>query len=188
MRDDGTLASSQTRSSDVVHGHCRWLDQCGMFEIHSVGQPNEQFGGHIPPVLHRARRIDAKENKLRANVSVAAETCSAAAARFDWQHGDRVAHGPSGNARAHSRNRSRAFVSDGCGGFDSRVHGTMKDVDVGAADSGVRDGDLHLTRPRCRDGDLGDADVSWPVVRCGTHALLPFRSVIRSILVRRHHS
>ena len=78
--------------------------------------------------------------------------------------GHRVAHGPPGDVRTQLGDPTGHLVPDHRWRGDPLIHGAVQDVQVGAADAGVRDVDAYLARTWRLRRELDHLDAAVPYV------------------------
>src|SRR4051794_38883241 len=105
----------------------------------------QRMGRDCPELLHGARRIDADELEVHANMAVACLASSTGSARIQGTHGDSVARLPCPCVGANRLYRAGDFMADDLGQFNPMVHSSVKDVEVCPADTAVGYANLHLT-------------------------------------------
>ena len=94
--------------------------------------------------MHRARRVDANELQVLADVR-AALVERRRFAEPQWPHGDAIADSKTVDALADFRDLGGCFVADDLRRSDATVHRPVVDVDVGAADAAISHSQTHLS-------------------------------------------
>ena len=137
----------------------------------SVGQADEYVGRHVPVRLHGPGRIDAEEDQPVADVRGAAPAGSAVTARHEGHDRRRVPDCPTLDAVADRRNAARHLVAEHRRHRHACIHRAVEDVEVGAADPGVGDFELHLPGPGRSPFGVDDLERTVPDVVGGIHMM-----------------
>ena len=138
----------QVAHAHVVAGHGHGLHHGALRSAERIGQAVQGVRGHRPHALQRARRIDADELQVLADVAVAGGAGGAIAARVERTHGDAVARAPARHSAAHAGDGARHFVAHHVRQGQTVRHGAVKEMQVGAADAAIGNADLHLPGAR----------------------------------------
>ena len=146
--DEGSLALGELATTDVVAGDRERLGQGGEAEVDGGRKRMDGEGRHGPGGLQGARSVDADELQLTADM---AETTISRRllARVERPHDDVVPRTERGDAVSDFGDRPRHLVADHHRHRHSCIHLAARDVQVGTAQSAVRDlePDLSWTGP-----------------------------------------
>ena len=167
--DDRALPGGELGPADVVDGDGRRLRERGGAQRHVRRERYERVGRDGPARLERSGRVDPEEGETLADVRDPATARRALAAPDERHDRHGVALPPVRDAVADSRDMSGHLVAENRGRADASIHRAVDDVEIGAADPGVRDFDLRHPRGG-RDG-FGRADLDPAVagVEGGVH-------------------
>jgi hypothetical protein len=143
--DDGSLVWREAGTTYVVNGDGGRLHQGGVIERKMTGQAYDDTARNVPASLHRARQVDPDDLQALAHMGVAGPAGGTPTAPHQRHHRDRVTDLPAGvDPGAECRDPAGGLVAEDGGGRHPGVHVALPDVQVGAADAGVRHIDLDL--------------------------------------------
>jgi hypothetical protein len=94
---DDTVALLHIAASNVVHRHRGWFDESGVVESQCGRERDEHLGGDVPVALQRARRVDADEVQVLADVLITRQAGGTGAVPVERHHRDRVSLLPVGD-------------------------------------------------------------------------------------------
>ena len=152
-----------------MHGHGDRFDEGSGIQCDLGGECDERARRHVPERLQGAGRVDADEVEVLADVGVAGEAGGTGSVPGQRHDGDGVADAPPLDAVADRGDRAAHLVAEHEGLLDAGVHVAVQDVQVGAAQSDVRNAQLHLARPGRRGLGLCDRDGRVARVCGGQH-------------------
>ena len=144
----------QPGAADIVAGDRLWFDQCRKIHRHIVRQTMKQTGWNNPLFGECARGFNAEKFQVFADMSESCAAGVAVSAVVERAHGHGVADLKAGYIFAETENPSAHFVSDCLRRMNPLVHVSFENVDVGAADAAVFDGDGDFPRTGKSGGDL----------------------------------
>ena len=156
--DHDPLTDHEGRTTHVVHRDGGWLDKSCIAQRHAFREADQQTSRDRPRLLHRTRRVDADEDEPLADVAVPGKAGGTLTAPLQRHDRDRVSLGPVRHARTDLDDATRHLVTDDRRCADAVIHRSVQDVQVGPADTGVRNRDAHLTGARWHEADLDDVD------------------------------
>ena len=144
------LAGPHPGARDIVHRHRRRLHQRRVIERKRIGQGHQRVGGHGPPLLHRAGRVDTDKIKVLAHMPMAAHTRRTRPIPAQRHHRHRITRRPALHTFTHPHHPPRHLMPDHHRSLHPTIHITMENMQIRATDPHIRGRQLHLTETRRR--------------------------------------
>src|SRR5262245_28400577 len=165
---------------DVVHGDGQGLDQRGVIVGDRVGHAEEPRGADGPVLLHPARKIDAEDLELVAEVRSAHAAGAAASAADDRLHHDSIAACEPARAGRLDDLAEGLMADDAPPGY-AMVEVTLEDVKVRAADADPADPQERLVANGRGLLHLARRERPRTLIESGAHGLLA-RALVSRLL------
>ena len=168
------VAGFHLAHAHIVAGHGDRLDQRARAQRNSSGEAVQGVGRHGPEPLERAGGIDPDELQVLADVAGGRRGRPGSAPQ--GSSGRTVTRSPTLpalHARTHRGDGPRHLVPHDVREPQPVGHCAVEEVQVGTADTAVRDANLHLARARCGRDTLPDPDSLVPFVKARFHKSSP---------------
>jgi hypothetical protein len=179
------FAGLDRSESNVVNRDCKRFDQRGVVVLNSCGNGVQTIRGHGPEFLKRAVGIDSEKAQVFADVSESASACLAMTAGDSWLD-DNASSRLKAAGVFGTRNDGNHFMSENSTGFGALGHSSLKDQQIGSADSDAPDLKQDFAGRGLRNGFLRYFHATRPTVDRGFHvANTRLSTVLSSIQIAR---